>query len=94
MADKVQARVDQLKSILFHFSLVKLLVVEELKKLNRVWDSFLASSNILLDPKRDTPLYVERLASNSSGEKEEVLWKGENEKRLRIFNAPANSEES
>jgi hypothetical protein len=31
MADKVQARADQLKSSLFHFSLVKMLVVEELE---------------------------------------------------------------
>jgi hypothetical protein len=69
MADKVQARVDQLKSILFHFSLVKLLVVEELRKINRDWDSFLTSTNIPLDPKGDTPLSVERLASNNSGVK-------------------------
>jgi hypothetical protein len=69
MADKVQARADQLKSSLFHFSLVKLLVVEELRKLNRDWDSFLASTNIPLDPKGDTPLSAEILASNSSGGK-------------------------
>jgi hypothetical protein len=41
MADRVQARVDQIKSSMFHFSLVNLLVVEELIKLNRDWDSFL-----------------------------------------------------
>jgi hypothetical protein len=69
MADKVQARVDQLKSSLFHFSLVKLLVVEELRKINRDWESFLTSTNISLDPKGDTPLSAERLASNNSGEK-------------------------
>jgi hypothetical protein len=46
MANKVQAKTDQLKSSLFHFSLVNLLVVEELRKMNRDWDSFLASANI------------------------------------------------
>jgi hypothetical protein len=51
MADIVQARDDQPKSILFHFYLVKLLVVEEPGKLNRAWDSFLTSTNISLDPK-------------------------------------------
>jgi hypothetical protein len=69
MADKVQARVDQLNSILFHFSLVKLLVVEELRKINRDWNSFLTSTNIPLDPKDDTPLSVERLSSNNLGVK-------------------------
>jgi hypothetical protein len=40
MAHRVQARADQLKSSLFHLSLVKLLLVEELGNLNRDWDSF------------------------------------------------------
>jgi len=69
MTDKGQARVDQLKSRFFHFSLVKILVVEELKKINRDWDSFLSSSNIPLYPKRDTPLSVEILYPNNSGQK-------------------------
>jgi hypothetical protein len=67
MADKFQARDDQLKRSLFHFSLVKLLVVEEIRKLNMDWDSFLTSKSIPLDPKGDTPLSAERLASNNSG---------------------------
>jgi hypothetical protein len=69
MEDKVQARDDQLKSSFFHFSLVKLLVVEEIRNINRVCDSFLVSTNTPLDPKGDTPLSVERLASNNSGGK-------------------------
>jgi hypothetical protein len=56
MADKVQARTDKLKSSLFYFSLVNFLVVEELRKVNREWDPFLASTKFLLDPKGDTPL--------------------------------------
>jgi hypothetical protein len=70
MADKVQARADQLKTSLFHFSLVKFLVVEELKKSNRDWDSFLASTNIPLDPKGDTPSSAEKVASKDSSGKE------------------------
>jgi hypothetical protein len=60
-------RVDQLKSSLFQFSLVKLLVVEELK----IWDSFLSSANIPLDPKRDTPLSAEILSPSFLGQKGE-----------------------
>ena len=70
MSDKVHARDDQLKTNLFHLHLVKLLVVEELKKLNRDWDSFLASTNIHLDPKGDTPSSVEKVASKDSNGKE------------------------
>jgi hypothetical protein len=40
--------------------LVKLLVLEELKKLNKYWDSFLALARITLDPKGDTPLSAEK----------------------------------
>jgi hypothetical protein len=69
MANRVQARADQLKSSLFHFFLVNLLVVEELRKINMNWDSFLTLANISLDPKGDTPLSVERSTSNSSGVK-------------------------
>jgi hypothetical protein len=54
---------------MFHFSLVKLLVVEDLRNLNRDWESFLTSTNIFLYPKGDIPLSIERLASNTSGEK-------------------------
>jgi hypothetical protein len=60
MSDRVQAKDDQVKTSLFHFSLVKLLVLEELKKLNKDWDSFLASTRIYLDPKGDTPLSDEK----------------------------------
>jgi hypothetical protein len=60
MSDKVQAKVDQVKTSLFHFSLVKFLVLEELKKLNNDWDSFLSPTRIYLDPKGDTPLSDEK----------------------------------
>jgi hypothetical protein len=66
MEDRVQARDDQLKSSMFHFSLVKLLEVEELGKLNRDWDSFLTSTKISLDPKEDTPFLANKSTSHSS----------------------------
>jgi hypothetical protein len=55
---------------MFHFLLVKLLVVEELRKINKEWDSFLNSTNISLDPKGDTPFSAEKSTSNSSWVKE------------------------
>jgi hypothetical protein len=84
MADKVQARADQLKSSLFHFSLVKLLVIEELRKMNMDWDSFLASTNIPLDPKGDTPLSAEKLPLRAQVEKEKVLQSREKERKRRL----------
>jgi hypothetical protein len=57
---------DQLKSRMFQFYLVKMLVVEEIRKLNKYWDSFLHSTNISLDSKGDTPLSTEKSTSNSS----------------------------
>jgi len=38
-------------------------VVEELRKVNREWDSFLASKNILLYPKGNTPTPAEKVVS-------------------------------
>jgi hypothetical protein len=45
MADRVQTRTKQIEVSLFHFSLIKLLVLEELKKTNTEWESFLASTS-------------------------------------------------
>jgi hypothetical protein len=73
MAGKVQARVDQLKSSLFHLSLVKLLVVEELRKLNMEWNYFLTLSNIPLDPKGDTPCLLKEWPLIAQVVKEEML---------------------
>jgi hypothetical protein len=70
MSDIVHARANKLKTSLFHFSLVKLLVLEELKKLNRDWDYFLYSTRIPLDPKGDTPSFAEKVDSKDSNGKE------------------------
>jgi hypothetical protein len=59
MADNIQANVDQPGNNLFHFSLIKILVVEELRHLNKDWDSFLISANVPETPK-ETFLYLQR----------------------------------
>jgi hypothetical protein len=60
ISDRVQAKANQVKTSLFHFSLVKLLVLEEHKKLNKDWDYFVASTRIDLYPKGDTPISYEK----------------------------------
>jgi hypothetical protein len=46
MDDRVQVRKDQVEPILFHFSLIKILVLEELGKRNQDWETFSYSSKI------------------------------------------------
>jgi hypothetical protein len=61
MSDRVQEKTNQIEPSLFHFSLIKLLVLEELRKHNKEWDSFLVSAGIATDifgnpqDKEDTP---------------------------------------
>jgi hypothetical protein len=43
MENKVQVTRDQGEPSLFHFSLIKLLVLEDLRKRNRDWEDFVAS---------------------------------------------------
>jgi hypothetical protein len=59
MADNVHAKTDQPGNNLFHFSLIKMLVVEKLRNLNKDWDSFMISANIPETPK-ETFLYLQR----------------------------------
>jgi hypothetical protein len=70
MDDKVQLRKEQGDASLFHFSLIKLLVLEELRKRNQDWESFLISSSIEVDslgiPQslRNIPSSVEKTATS------------------------------
>jgi hypothetical protein len=76
MADNIQAKVDQPGNNLFHFSLIKMLVVEELRHLNKDWDSFMISANIPRDPKGDIPLSVEEsMLHSAEARKEYVMGK-------------------
>jgi hypothetical protein len=73
MADNVQAKADQLRNNLFHFSLINMLVVEEVRHLNKDWDSFLVSDNIPKDPKGDIPLSTKESTLQSSEERKEYV---------------------
>jgi hypothetical protein len=53
-----------------------MLVAEELRHLNKEWDSFLISANIPKYPKGDIPLYVEKLSlHNAEARKGDVTEK-------------------
>jgi hypothetical protein len=51
MVNNVHAKANQPGNNLFHFSLIKMLVVEEMRHLNKDQNSFLISDNIPGDPK-------------------------------------------
>ena len=58
MSGKVQAKPTTSSPALFHSSLIKLLVLEELSKIGKTWESFLTSNKyevISPSPKRPTP---------------------------------------
>ena len=58
MSDKVQAKPTASSPTLFHSSLIKLLVLEELSKIGKTWESFLTSNHYEVtspSPKRPTP---------------------------------------
>jgi hypothetical protein len=71
MVDNVQDEDDQSRKNLFHLSLIKLLVVEELGRLDKYWDSFLISVDIPKDPKGDFPLSMGETTFHSVGERME-----------------------
>jgi len=76
-ADIVQDEADQPGNNLSYLSLIKLLVVEELRRLNKDWDSFLISADIPRDPKEDIPLFARETTFHSIGaRKEDVTGKG------------------
>jgi hypothetical protein len=62
MVDKVQVCKDPEEPSLFHFSLIKLLVLEELRKMKQDWEVFVASSQIEVD----SPKYPQRMRDTAS----------------------------
>jgi hypothetical protein len=46
MYDRVQAKSKAMDTSVFHSRLIKMLVMEELKKKNIVWDQFIASAHL------------------------------------------------
>jgi hypothetical protein len=64
MADSVRAKENPPKKKLSHVSLIKLLIVEELRRLGKNWDSFLLTIGIPKDPKGDSPLSAGKVTSH------------------------------
>jgi hypothetical protein len=64
MEERVQTRTKQIEVNLFHFSLIKLLVLEELKKTNTEWESFLASARF---PSEITTPQTKKIPPSSAG---------------------------
>jgi hypothetical protein len=75
MSDRVQAKSKQVDTSVFHSGLIKMLVLEELKKTNTDWENFLAASYFQLDiaptpqSKRQTPTPVEKIVHSDSSKK-------------------------
>jgi hypothetical protein len=78
ISNKVQAKSKQLDTSVFHSGLIKMLVMEEIKKTNIDWESFLTTSHFQLDisptprSKRQTPTPVERTTHSYSSKKKRV----------------------
>jgi hypothetical protein len=68
MENKVHTKTKQIEVILFHFYLIKLLVLEELKKTDTEWEPFLASRGLptevtTLQEKKSPPSSAEKIVS-------------------------------
>jgi hypothetical protein len=96
MADNVQGKVDQSRNNLFHFSFIKMLVVEELRHLNKDWDSFLISANIPKEPKGDIPLSAEKSALHSAEARKEDATEKRKGKEIEdlSFSQPTSQKKS
>jgi hypothetical protein len=96
MANNVRAKVDQSGNNLFHFSLIKMLVVEELRHLNKDCDSFLISANIPREPKGDIPLSTEKSTLHSAEARKEDVTEKRKGKELEdlSFSQPTSQKKS
>jgi hypothetical protein len=81
MSDRVQAKSKQVDTSVFHSGLIKMLVLEELKKTNTDWDAFLVASGFQPDvvhtpqSKRQTPISVENTVHSESSKKRKMAKK-------------------
>jgi hypothetical protein len=77
MVENIQAKADQAGKNLSHLSLIKFLAVEELRWLNKYWNSFMILANIPRDPKGDMRLSTRETKFRSAGvRREDVTGKG------------------
>jgi hypothetical protein len=78
MSDRVQAKSKQVDTSAFHSGLIKMLVLEELKKTNIYWDDFLDASGFQLDvahipeSKRQTPTPAKKIVQSNSSKKRKM----------------------
>jgi hypothetical protein len=75
MADRVQAKSKAVDTSVFHSGLIKMLVMEELKKKNIDWDQFIASAHLQLNvaptpqSKVQSPLQVDNIVHTETSRK-------------------------
>jgi hypothetical protein len=79
MSDKVQANIKMVENSVFHYGLINMLVLEELKKFDIDWDIFLSASGFHPDvvntpqTKRRTPTSAEKVVHTESRKKRKVF---------------------
>jgi hypothetical protein len=71
MVDKVQEKSNQVEPSLFHFSLIKLLVLEEIKKKKREWSYFFSTLGFCAEttsspPSKGSAPYTSAKASSNN----------------------------
>jgi hypothetical protein len=78
MSDRVQDKSKQVDTSFFHSGLIKMLVLEELKKKKSDWKVFLVASSFQQDishkpqSKRQTPTHVEKIVHLDSSKKRKM----------------------
>ena len=89
MANKVHGKKKNFENSLFHFALIKLLVLEELKKRSLDWEAFLLSKGISVEvvgiphaKKRPLPLFRKTLGQEK-GHQKRIREKGKDWSRYR-----------
>ena len=82
MVDKVQAKANFFGNALFHFCLIRLLVLEELKKKDLDWEYFLLQKSFSVEvvdiphAKKKTPSLVHKYTQTRAGSSKENKGKG------------------
>jgi hypothetical protein len=80
--DRVQAKSKKVDTNVFHSGLIKMLVMEELRKANTDWETLLTSSQFQLDvsptpqSKRQSPTSVERVVYSEANKKKRGTMTG------------------
>jgi len=84
IVDKVQAKSKQVEPSLFHFSLIKLLVLEEVKKTYREWSYFLSTSGFCAETTSSPPSKESNPSTNTKASSSGLKMKKGNDKEQPI----------